>query len=224
MRQTNRKPDNWMFESGYTAPGDQSTERLPALPQQRSVQRRQRRGMKLVIWLMALTLIAIVVVIGAMLASETIVKPMVADRVEAELGQGVETFVAQELAALPVPVDAPQQYLVSEGELNQRIAEQPNLGPLDKATAEIHEEGIVVHLSAYRMSGTYRAQVVEANGAVSIENGSLSGPLSYIIPVEDLERAANEAILGSLVTSSLRVTDVTLVEGEIVLTLEPTGA
>ena len=119
---------------------------------------------------------------------------------------------------------APQQYLVSEGELNQRIAEQTDLGPLDGASAEIHADGIVVHLSAYRMSGTYRAQVLRSDGAVSIENGSLSGPLSYVIPVEELERAANEAIIGSLVATSLRVTDVTLAEGEIVLTLEPTGA
>ncbi len=74
------------------------------------------------------------------------------------------------------------------------------------------------------MSGTYRAQVVEVDGAVSIRNGSLSGPLSYVIPVGELERAANEAIIGSLVATSLRVTDVTLAEGEIVLTLEPTGA
>lgn len=180
--------------------------------------------MKLVVWLMAVTVIAIVLVIGAMLASETIVKPMVADRVERDLGAGVQSFVDEELDGLASPVDGPQEYHVSEGELNQRIAEQPDLGPLDNATAEIREEGVIIHLSAYRMSGTYRARVTEADGVVRIEDGSLDGPLRYVIPVEDLERVANEAILDSLVASNVQVTDVTLVDGEMVLTLEPTGA
>jgi hypothetical protein len=180
--------------------------------------------MKLVIWLMSVTVIAIVLVIGAMLASETLVKPLVAERVERELGVGVQSFVDQELAALPAPVDSQQQYLISEAELNQRIAEQPDLGPLDDATTEIHPDGIVVHLSAYRMSGTYRADVTATDGAVRIVNGALSGPLSYVIPVGDLEQVANDGILSSLVASNVRVTDVTLVEGELVLTLEPTGA
>lgn len=180
--------------------------------------------MKLVVWLMVVTVIAIVVVIGGMLASEALVKPMVAERVERDFGEGLQSFVDQEIAALPEPVSAPQQYMVTEAELNQRIAEQQDLGPLDDASAEINADGIVVHLSAYRMSGTYRAQVTETDGAVRLENGSLSGPLSYVIPVEDLERIANDAILSSLVASDVQVTDVTLVDGEIVLTLEPTGA
>ena len=180
--------------------------------------------MKLVIWLMTVTVIGIVLVVGGMLASETVIKPMVADRVERDLGEGVQTFVNQEIAALPAPVSSPQEYRVTEGELNQRIAAQPDLGPLDDATAEINADGIVVSMSAYRMSGTYRAQVTATDGAVTLQNGSLSGPLSYVIPVDDLERVANEALLSSLVTSNVRVTDVTLVDGEIVLTLEPTGA
>lgn len=180
--------------------------------------------MRLVVWLMAITVIAIVLVIGAMLASEAIVKPMVAERVERDLGASLQSFVDQELAALPAPVDEPQVYRVSEGELNQRIAEQPDLGPLDEARAEIRADGVVIHLSAYRMSGTYQAEVTEENGSILIANGNLSGPLSYVIPVEELEQAANEAILDSLVASNVLVAGVTLVDGEIVLTLEPTGA
>ncbi len=53
--------------------------------------------MRLVVWLMALTLIAIVVVIGAMLASEMIVKPMVAERVEADWVPGGTTSLPKSL-------------------------------------------------------------------------------------------------------------------------------
>ncbi|MEZ4521992.1 MAG: hypothetical protein R3A46_10180 [Thermomicrobiales bacterium] len=225
-RHQQEMPNDWMFQRTDLAPARQSTDRLPPVKAKRTKQRSRRGwGMKLVVWLMTVTVIAIVLVIGGMLASEALVKPMVADRVEAELNEGVQTFVNQELTAIPAPAEnGPQEYFISEAEINQRIAEQQDLGPLDGATAEINDDGIVVHLEAYRMSGTYRAQVSASNGAITIQDGSLSGPLSYVIPVEELERVANEAILGSLVASNLQVTDVTLVDGEMVLTMESTGA
>ncbi len=71
---------------------------------------------------------------------------------------------------------------------------------------------------------TYRAQVGVSEGRVVIHSGSISGMLGYVIPVEDLERAANEAIAASLNSSNIQVTDVTLVDGEMVLTMESTGA
>ena len=174
--------------------------------------------------MMALIIIGIVLVVGGMLASEAVVKPMVADRIEEDLGESVQAFVDQEIAALPEPVSVPQQYFVSEAEINQRIAQQSDLGPLDDVEVEIHQDGIEIELSAYRMSGTYRAQPAASNGGVTIEDGSFSGPLSYVLPVDELERVANEAILDSLIASNMQISDVTLVEGEIVLTLEPTGA
>ncbi|CAN5698557.1 hypothetical protein BH23CHL2_BH23CHL2_09820 [soil metagenome] len=225
MQYRDQQPDIRTFGRRHDGYDEQPTEPLPAFPPQRRRPERRGRGMKLVVWLMTVVAIAIVLVIGAMLASENIVKPMVGDRIERKLGAGVGSFVDQELAALPEPpANGSQQYLVSEAELNQRIREQQDLGPLDDATAEINDDGIVVHLEAYRMSGTYRAQVEAESGAVKIDDGTLSGPLSFFVPVEDLERAANEAILSSLAASNLQVTGVTLVEGEIVLTLEPTGA
>jgi hypothetical protein len=180
--------------------------------------------MKLVIWLMGVVAIAVILVIGFRIASENVIKPMVADRVENDINNGVQSIVGQELAALPISIDQPQEIMISEAELNQRIAEQQDLGPLDEARAEINSDGIAVHMNAYGLSGTYRAQVGVADGRAVIRDGSISGPLGYVIPVEDLERAANQAIATSLSSSEIQVTDVTLVDGEMVLTLESTGA
>ena len=224
MQHRDRQPDIRTFGRQYSGYDEQPTEQLSAVQAGQRHSQGRGPGMKLVIWLMTVVVIAIVLVIGAMLASEAVVKPMVGDRVERDLGTGVESFVDQELASLPASGDAPQEYFVSEAELNQQIEERQDLGPLDGARAEINDDGIVVHLEAYRMSGTYRAQVAAEGGAVTIEDGSLSGPLSYVVPVEDLERVANDAILRSLVASNMQVTDVTLYEGEMVLTLEPAGA
>ncbi|MEZ4572848.1 MAG: hypothetical protein R2849_21520 [Thermomicrobiales bacterium] len=197
-RHQQEMPNDWMFQRTDLAPARQSTDRLPPVKAKRTKQRSRRGwGMKLVVWLMTVTVIAIVLVIGGMLASEALVKPMVADRVEAELNEGVQTFVNQELTAIPAPAEnGPRIFHLGSGD---QPAHRRATGsrPLDGATAEINDDGIVVHLEAYRMSGTYRAQVSASNGAITIQDGSLSGPLSYVIPIEELERVANEAILSS---------------------------
>lgn len=180
--------------------------------------------MRLVIWLIALGAIAVILVAGFQLASDNIIKPIVADRVGEDIDSGVESLVTGQLASMPLAIDQPQEIMVSEAELNQRIAEQQNLGPLDNARAEITSDGIVVHMDAYGLSGTYHAQVGVVDGRAVLQDGSIGGPLGYVIPVGELEQVANEAIARSLSTSEIRVTQVTLVDGEMVLTLESTGA
>lgn len=181
--------------------------------------------MTLLVALVGALAVAVILVAGFQLASDRIVKPIVADRVEREIDSGVERFVSGELASMPLPeVDQPQEVMVSEAELNQRIAEQNNLGPLDGARAEINSDGVAVHMDAYGLSGVYRARVGVENGQAVLQDGSISGALGYFIPVDDLENVANEAIARSLSASEIRVADVTLVDGEMVLTLESTGA
>ncbi len=219
-----------MGQQRNSRPGfaDQPTARLPVPQPARQKQRQSRskrgRGTKAIIWLMSLALIAILLVVGFRIASDTVVKPIIADRVEEDVSAGVQSFITQEINALPDVADVPQEIIVSEVELNQRIAQQPDLGPLNDATTEITTDGIEVRMSAYGLSGTYRANVGIVDGMAVIRDGSLSGPLGYVIPVEDLEQLANDAIARSLISSEIQVTEVTLVDGEMILTLESTGA
>lgn len=180
--------------------------------------------MTLLIALIGVVALAVIMVAGFQLASDNVIKPLVANRVEPEIDRGVERFVSGQLASMSLPVNAPQEVMVSEAELNRRIAEQGDLGPLDGARAEINSDGVVVHMDAYGLSGAYRAQVGVEGGRAVLQGGSINGPLGYVIPVGDLEEVANEAIARSLDASDIRVTSVTLVDGEMVLTLESTGA
>ena len=198
----------------------QSTQPLPVVRQSP----KGSRATRLLAWLLVLVALCVILLIAGRLASEAVVKPYVANQVEREVSAGVESFVSSEIAGLPLVEDAPQQYIVSERELNQQIADHPDLGPLDDVQAEITETGIVVHLRAYNVSGVYRAGIQVRGGSAVVEGGSMSGALGFIVPVEDLERAANEAIARSLSASGVRVKDVTLADGEIALTLEPSGA
>ncbi|HLT19744.1 MAG TPA: hypothetical protein VKZ96_09815 [Thermomicrobiales bacterium] len=214
---------------------DQPTARLPAVePRRQAPPRRARQanrprrrrgiGMTLLIALIGVVALAVIMVAGFQLASDNVIKPLVANRVEPEIDRGVERFVSGQLASMSLPVNAPQEVMVSEAELNRRIAEQGDLGPLDGARAEINSDGVVVHMDAYGLSGAYRAQVGVEGGRAVLQGGSINGPLGYVIPVGDLEEVANEAIARSLDASDIRVTSVTLVDGEMVLTLESTGA
>jgi hypothetical protein len=180
--------------------------------------------MTLLVALVGIVAIAVILVAGFQLTTDKVIKPLVAERVEPEIDRGVERFVTGELASMTLPVDAPQQVMVSEAELNQRIASHEDLGPLDGARAEINADGVAVHMDAYGLSGVYRARVGVENGRAVLQGGSLNGPLGYVVPVGELEAVANEAIARSLDASDIRVTSVTLVDGEMVLTLESSGA
>jgi hypothetical protein len=52
----------------------------------------------------------------------------------------------------------------------------------------------------------------------------MSGPLGFVLPDDELERIINQAIAASLNEAGMQVTQATLADGEIVLTLESTGA
>jgi hypothetical protein len=189
------------------------------------VQRRQRsRGKLFAIWLMLLVAIAAALLIGARLASDNIVQPIVADRVEDDLDESVQSIVSTGLASYPLEPGQSEQFSVSEAEINHQIDQQPDLGPLDDASAEITPEGIEVHMRAYGLSGVYKAQIAVNDGLATIQGGGMSGALSYVIPEHDLEQVINQAITDSLNEAGMRVTEATLADGEIVLTLESTGA
>jgi hypothetical protein len=173
---------------------------------------------------MLLVGVAAALIFGARIASESIVKPIVAGQVEDDLNESVRTIVGNELAASPIEPGQSEQFTVSEAEINRQIDAQPDLGPLDEARAELSPEGIEVHLRAYGLSGVYRARIAVSDGAATIQGGEMSGPLGFVLPDDELERIINQAIAASLNEAGMQVTQATLADGEIVLTLESTGA
>lgn len=179
---------------------------------------RRSRGTSCLSALAILLVLAVVLVIGLILATNLFVRPRVEEALATNVGAGIETAVSEqvsvELGDLPTG-----EIAISEAEINQRIAEQGNLGPVDNLNVGIVPDGIEADLSAYGLDGGFSSDVAAENGQIQLRNSSVSGPLQYLVSAGDIERIASDAINRSLADSGYRVEGVTLQDGVLLLTL-----
>ena len=168
--------------------------------------------------LVVLLAIAVGIIIGLIIATNVIVRPRVTDAISNNVGARIETTVAEQVSAeldgLPEG-----EITISEAEINQRIGERGNLGPVDDLTVNIVPSGVEADLSAYGLSGDYSADVQSQDGQIVLTNGEVGGPLQYLVSEGDITQIASDAINRSLAESGYRVEGVTLHDGEIVLSL-----
>jgi hypothetical protein len=159
-----------------------------------------------------------VIVVAALIVSNWYIKPMVKDMAVSDLRDGVQSEVATQIEAQLA--DAPEgEVVITEAEINDRIDATGNLGPIDTVDVEITPTGLEVALSAYGLSGDYDAQLIEQDGAVALEGGSLGGPLSFVVPDGDLASAVNAEIAAAIAASGYRVDSVALGDGTMTLVL-----
>jgi hypothetical protein len=178
-----------------------------------------RRGINgCVLSLMVMLAATAGVIIGAILVTNLYVKPRVTDVISSHVGTSIENTVRErinvELANIPAG-----NITVSEAEINEQIAHQGNLGPVDNLRVSIDPGGVDAGLSAYGMSGNYSGEVLVENGQIRIVNGNLSGPLQYVVDEGEIEQIASGAINRALSDAGYRVEAVTLEDGRMILTL-----
>ncbi len=166
--------------------------------------------------LLTVTFVALVVLLY--LASTWIVQPIVRDATVGDIREGVRTEVRSQIA--DQIGDAPQgEITVSEVEINERIDQRGSFGPLDDVSVRIQPDGIVVDLSAYGVSGNYRANVRSENGTVVLDGGTIDGPLGYVIPESGLASDVNREIAAALSEAGYSIENIVLGNGEMTLTL-----
>lgn len=165
-----------------------------------------------------LSLVIVALLVAGLLASTYVVKPMVRDAAVTDLRTGVRDGVSAQIATQIV--DAPEgEIIITDDEINQRLAAGGNLGPIDDVTVTIAPDVITVDLSAYGLSGTYQSSVRAENGSVVLDGGTLDGPLGFVIPNDDLADAANAEIAAALSAAGYRVEEATMQDGAIALTV-----
>ncbi len=179
---------------------------------------RRRRGLGCLSALAVMLVLAAVLVIGLILATNMFVKPRVEEALTTNVGSGIETVVSEQVTAeledLPTG-----EITLTEADINQRIAEQGNLGPVSDIKVSIVPDGIEATLDAYGLEGRFSADVAAENGQILLSNSSVSGPLQYLVSAGDVQHIAGNAINRSLADSGYRVEGVTLQDGVLVLTL-----
>jgi hypothetical protein len=165
-----------------------------------------------------LLVLAIVLVIAAILATNLFIRPRVEEALATNVGDGIETVVSEQISTELGDL-ATGEITLTEADINQRIAEQGNLGSVADVNVNIVPNGFEADLSAYGLDGGFSSDVAAENGQLQLSNSSISGPLQYLVSAEDVERIAGDAINRSLTESGYRIEGVTLQDGVLVLTL-----
>jgi hypothetical protein len=178
--------------------------------------RRRRRPHGCLIAFGVLSIVVVGLLVAALLASTYVVKPIVRDAAVTDLRAGVRDEVNAQIATQIA--DAPEgEIIITDDEINQRLAAGGDLGPIDDVTITIAPDVITVDLSAYGLSGTYESVVRAENGTIVLDSGSLDGPLSYVIPNDEQTEATNAEIAAALSEAGYRVESATMQDGAIAL-------
>lgn len=178
-----------------------------------------RRGMNgCLLSLLVMLAVTAGVIIGAIIVTDMYVRPRVTDAISSHVGAGIENTVREQINVELVDIPA-GDITITETEINQRIAERGGLGPVDDLSISIDPNGVDAGLSAYGMSGSYSGNVQVENGQLRFTDGSLSGPLQYVVEEDVIARIASDAVNRALADAGYRVEAVTLQDGQMILTL-----
>jgi hypothetical protein len=188
----------------------------PALPAGRSARRPRPRRARPFGCLTALALLLVAGLAGALALGNFVVKPYVRDAARDHLTTGVQSEVARQLSTQVG--DLPDgQVTLTDADVNQRIQQTGDLGPLDDVSVAFTPSGIEVSLRAYGLNGSYHATPRVVDGSLRLEGGALDGALGYVVPAGDLERIVNDELAAALSNAGYTVHDITLGQGQIVL-------
>lgn len=163
-----------------------------------------------------MSVLVVGLLVAALLASTYVIKPLVRDAAVADLQSGVREEINAQITAQMA--DMPTgEIVITEDEINRRLASSGALGPIDEVTITIEPDVITVDLSAYGLHGQYESVIRAENGTVVLDGGSLSGALSYVVPSAELAEATNAEIAAALSDAGYRVESATMQDGAIAL-------
>lgn len=208
----------------FTRQASQQANGHPAVPSQQvrrpapAAPRKRKRGGGCLVPLLVMLALVAGILIGTFVVADLVVKPRVADVVATNIRTSIEDSVRDRIQAELGDLES-GTLTISEAEINQRLHEGRDMGPVDEFDVNIRPEGISAEMSAYGLSGDYSADVVVEDGQIRLVNGSVGGPLQYVVDHAEVERVAAETINQVLNESGYEITSIRLEEGELVLEL-----
>jgi hypothetical protein len=203
------------YGSTTAAPGysDTAPARYATRPEQ-PYQSKRRNGCLIALGIASVAIVGMLVLL--LLTATMVVQPMIRDAAVDEVRQGVRHEVSRQITTQFGEAPA-GEIVLSEAELNQRLAGESDLGPISSVNVRITSDGLVVNLRAYGVDGTYRAQVHSENGSVRLVGSPMEGALGLLVPEGDLEDAVNSEIALALSDAGYYVDDVTMTDGALIL-------
>jgi hypothetical protein len=196
--------------------------------QERYYQRRRRRGMSCLAWLVALVWIVLL----GVLAYRFLIRPQVSRYIGSQIGDQLRSNVGGQVGqqiqegaqqALPTVVAAlPSGELhISEDQANQYFASHGDqLRPIDSVRVRFVPGEVQADIGALGTMSTARMGLAVQNGRIVGQNPRIDGPLDQVVSLADLTQALEQQFNDQLAAQGRRATDVRVEQGELVVTIE----
>lgn len=138
------------------------------------------------------------------------------DQINSQIQQGLENSLPTIIAALPTG-----ELVISEADANAFLAAQSaQMRPLDSIQVRFVPNEIQADLSAFGFTSTAYLSLALQNGRVIAINPRLDGMLGQFLSLSDLTNKLEPQFNNLIEQEGLRVSDLRLEQGRLVLTIE----
>jgi caffeoyl-CoA O-methyltransferase len=188
--------------------------------------RRYRRGVgpgnRAVGGLIAIMIIIIVVVSGAALlgSGDTTerISDGVSDTFSGLVGGGTNDGRPDvEVPETPAEPQGDQTWVLTEEELNQRIARNPDaFSPAEDVSIELGEGTVTVHFRAYGVNGTYHGTLTTSDGVPVVADSTIDGALGWVVSSSQIDDVLNQEMASAVAEQQVSVESVHVRPGQMI--------
>lgn len=187
---------------------------------QRTDRRRRGWGFTCLVTLVILVFLLLALALGVLY----FIKPQVSEQAGVMLGTQVDQIIDQRLDEQfgglegQVPPGYADTLIITDAEINDYIAQHPEeIDPLDQASVRFLAGEMQASASAYSLSGTAFAGLAASDGRLVLVSPRIEGSLGLVLDADQLATSLQSSLNSRLAENNLRVTAVTLAEGQLIL-------
>lgn len=155
--------------------------------------------------------------IGCVVVGYFVAIPRVKDGVQDGVQEAVATYVAPQIAGLGV-APGPGTYTLTDEDVNQQI--RTGGTNLQDLRFGITPEGLELRFGEQGQDVAYSAGVRAVDGRIEVDEASLSGIPTWILPASAISNGVEDGINTYLEENGLVVSSLTLQQGSMTLVLE----
>jgi hypothetical protein len=122
-----------------------------------------------------------------------------------------------EVPEVPPEPQGEQTWTLSEGELNERIRNNPDaFSPASDVRVELNEGTVTIRFRAYGVNGTYHGSLTTRDGVPVVADSTIDGSLGFIIGSSQIDEALNREMASVVAEQDVSVESVHVRPGEMI--------
>jgi hypothetical protein len=171
---------------------------------------------------MAFFIVVIAIIAAAAVLSTGNTARSITDGVSGAISQMIDGTAGDspsiDVPAVTEPPAGDQVWIVTEYDLNQRIARREgSFGPVNDVRVELNEGTVSLHFHAYGVNGTYHGSLTARDGVPVVAESRIDGPLGWFVSSGEIDEVLNEEMAAIAAEQRISVESVRVQPGQVVL-------